>query len=358
MRRLIMHHDEMWQVYAPNGEAIAGEGWDSALGNPEVTDSDVIVGVAVVFLYRFNDDGDLELLWQKRSREVDRYPGDYDISAGGHINLGETVVVGAMRECKEEIGIEVTEEDLQFAFTKPFNRNRFAWIFMVNWTGKPDEFCFNDKEVSEVKWVAYSEMEKFRKKYAKLPLKNDDLTFENLDDWMESQGIVKNKEKKEPSNYAFIDGNNLYLGAKLQGIELDYRVFRLFLKHELGVDKAFYFIGRDKRNKWLYSQLQKCGFELVFKPAVFYDKNGQRMMKGNVDAELVLHSAAVEFDNYDKAIIVTGDGDFACLIKWLKDNGKLKKIITPTEKYSLLLKKYRNDIIQLGDIYGRNKSIG
>ena len=37
-----MHHDEMWQVYAPNGEAIPGEGWDSALGNPEVTDSDVI----------------------------------------------------------------------------------------------------------------------------------------------------------------------------------------------------------------------------------------------------------------------------------------------------------------------------
>ena len=47
-----MHKDESWQVYAPNGEAIPGEGWDSALGNPEVTNADAIVGVAVVFLYQ------------------------------------------------------------------------------------------------------------------------------------------------------------------------------------------------------------------------------------------------------------------------------------------------------------------
>ena len=55
-----MHHDEMWQVYAPNGEPIVGEGWNSALGNPEKTGSSAIVGVAVVFLYRYNDDGELE----------------------------------------------------------------------------------------------------------------------------------------------------------------------------------------------------------------------------------------------------------------------------------------------------------
>ena len=47
-----MHKDELWQVYAPNGEPIVGEGWDSALDNPEATGSDAIVGVAVVFLYR------------------------------------------------------------------------------------------------------------------------------------------------------------------------------------------------------------------------------------------------------------------------------------------------------------------
>ena len=185
-----MHKDEMWQVYAPNGEAIPGEGWDSARDNPEKTGSDKSVGVAVVFLYRYNDGGELELLWQKRADGIDRYPGYYDISAGGHINLGETVVEGAMRECREEIGAEIDASLLQFAFTKPFNQNRFAWIFMVDWTGRPDEFHFDDKEVSEVKWVLYSETEEFRKKYAKPPLQRDDITFLNLDDWMRMRGMV------------------------------------------------------------------------------------------------------------------------------------------------------------------------
>ena len=68
-----MHKDEMWQVYAPNGEAVAGEGCDSALDNPEKTGADAIVGVAVVFLFRKSSEGVLELLWQRRSDKIDRY---------------------------------------------------------------------------------------------------------------------------------------------------------------------------------------------------------------------------------------------------------------------------------------------
>lgn len=184
-----MHKDELWQVYYPNGEPIPEKGWDSALDNPEETDSDAIVGVAVVFLYRIRE-GQLELLWQKRADEIDRYPGYYDISAGGHINLGETVVEGAIREVREEIGVDITANDLQFAFTKPFNQNRFAWIFMVDWTDRLDEFHFDDHEVSEVRWVPYVETEEFRKTKAKPPLRRDDITFTNLDDWLKMREII------------------------------------------------------------------------------------------------------------------------------------------------------------------------
>ncbi len=59
-------------------------------------------------------------------------------------------------------------------------------------------------------------------------------------------------------------------------------------------------------------------------------------MKGNVDAELVLHSAAIEYDNYDKAIVITSDGDFRCLFEYLKEKEKLERIITPTKFYSSL----------------------
>ena len=67
---------------------------------------------------------------------------------------------------------------------RPFNRNRFAWVFSVDFTGREEDFSFNDREVSEVKWVKFSEMEDFRKKFAKAPLKNDTLTFECLREWI------------------------------------------------------------------------------------------------------------------------------------------------------------------------------
>lgn len=152
-------------------------------------------------------------------------------------------------------------------------------------------------------------------------------------------------------NYAFIDGNNLYLGAKQQNINLDYGKLRQYLRNKLKVDKAFLFIGFDPQNNKLYSNLQRCGFVLVFKPVIqFVDNDGNKTMKGNVDAELVLYASAVEYANYDKAVIISSDGDFACLIDFLIEQNKLLKIITPTAKYSKLLKGYSSKIIPLAII--------
>lgn len=183
-----MHKDEIWQVYAPNGEPIVGSGWDAALDNPEKSGSDKIVGVVVVFLYRHSSDSGVELLWQRRAETIDRYPGDYDISAGGHINLGESVVEAAVRETDEEIGAEIVASDLKFVTMRPFNKNRFAWVFAVDFTGRTEDFRFNDKEVSEVRWVPFDGTEEFRVKYAKAPLKKDALTFECLKEWFLQHG--------------------------------------------------------------------------------------------------------------------------------------------------------------------------
>ena len=149
------------------------------------------------------------------------------------------------------------------------------------------------------------------------------------------------------NNYAFIDGNNLYLGAKSQNIELDYRKLRLYLTNKFNVKKAFIFIGYDPDRTYLYSNLVDAGFILVHKPTVIYHENGKRTMKGNVDAELVLHSAAIEYKNYDKAIVVTSDGDFTCLFKFLQEKEKLEKIITPTKFYSSLFQPISQFIVPL-----------
>jgi uncharacterized LabA/DUF88 family protein len=151
-------------------------------------------------------------------------------------------------------------------------------------------------------------------------------------------------------NYAFIDSQNLNLGVRSQDWRIDYGKLRLYLKNKYRVEKAFMFIGLVSNNQKLYTELQSAGFILVFKPTVQYFENGVETVKGNVDAELVLHAAALEYPNYDKAIIVSGDGDFACLIEFLIDNNKLLHVLTPNRKYSKLLIPYVNYIVRVDQL--------
>ncbi len=149
--------------------------------------------------------------------------------------------------------------------------------------------------------------------------------------------------------YAFIDSQNLNLGTSKDitkngkiiyiGWPLDFKKFRKYLADKFRVDKAFLFIGYIKQNESLYKKLRSDGYVLVFKPTV---KDHVGKPKGNVDAELVLHAAAVEFAKYDKAVIVSGDGDFYCLHEYLEKNNKLLRIIIPNSKSeSSLLKPFQ-----------------
>ena len=75
-----------------------------------------------------------------------------------------------------------------------------------------------------------------------------------------------------------------------------------------------------------------------------------KTVKGNCDAELVLQ-AMIEYPNYHKAVIVTGDGDFYCLIDHLKKHDKLEKLIIPNrDKFSSLLRKFGTDINFMNDL--------
>ena len=142
--------------------------------------------------------------------------------------------------------------------------------------------------------------------------------------------------EKESKNYAFIDSQNLHLGIRSLGWELDYKKFRIYLKEKYRVSIAYLFIGYIPANQDLYSSLQEDGYILVFKPTL-PNKDGE--VKGNVDADLVLQ-AMIDYKKYDKAVIVTSDGDFYSLVKYLYKNNKLKYIISPYRKTcSILLKK-------------------
>ena len=147
--------------------------------------------------------------------------------------------------------------------------------------------------------------------------------------------------KKKQSVFAFIDSNNLHLGVLSQGWKLDWRKFRQYLRNKYNVNKAYLFIGQVAGNEALYAFLQESGYILIFKPTLERQQRDKVKIKGNVDAELVLHSM-IQYKNYDKAVIVTGDGDFHCLVEYLEEKGKLLKILAPTNHYSSLLRKFNN----------------
>lgn len=152
------------------------------------------------------------------------------------------------------------------------------------------------------------------------------------------------------NNYAFIDSQNLNLGVKSQGWNLDFRKFRLYLKNKYDVEKAYLFIGQMSGNEPLYESLKSMGYQLIFKPTTEYKVDGKITTKGNVDAELVLYAAAKVYDQYDNAIIVSGDGDFYCLVEYLKENHKLLHVMVPNDKFSKLLRRFTKDIVRINQL--------
>ncbi|HSW80248.1 MAG TPA: NYN domain-containing protein [Candidatus Saccharimonadales bacterium] len=177
--------------------------------------------------------------------------------------------------------------------------------------------------------------------------------------------------ERKPRVYAFIDSQNLNVGTQKSGWKMDWRKFRQFLADEYGVNKAYMFIGYMPENEDLYEQMHQAGYAVVLKPTFDLTRpqpemlevmgeepgqnNGQQKpneheekkpVKGNIDAELVLW-AMKEMSNYEKAIIVSGDGDFYCLIEYLDQKGRLLHLLAPSQYYSNLYNKYEKYVVRL-----------
>jgi uncharacterized LabA/DUF88 family protein len=159
------------------------------------------------------------------------------------------------------------------------------------------------------------------------------------------------------NNFAYIDSQNVYRGIKSLGWEMDWFRFRTYLKEKYKVTTAYMFLGYIPTNDSLYELLQKAGFILKFKP-VIPDEIGKP--KGNVDADLVLQ-VMIDKDTYDKAVIVTSDGDFYCLVRHLYTADKLKLVMSPYVKTcsTLLKKEAKEKIIYMDNLQrkvGRKKN--
>lgn len=151
--------------------------------------------------------------------------------------------------------------------------------------------------------------------------------------------------KNKLNNFAYIDGANLYRGVESLGWKLDYRRFRVWLLEKYGVTRAYIFLGLVPKHKDLYTSLQEDGFTLIFKETTY---DNDKKAKGNCDANLVLKAAIDYFEkNFDNAILVSSDGDYACLIKFFKEKRVFRSLVSPSNKCSFLLRKLNVPLVYL-----------
>jgi len=157
---------------------------------------------------------------------------------------------------------------------------------------------------------------------------------------------------QQKGNYAFIDGINLHLTYEYLDWKIDYRKLLIYLRGRHNVTTAYYFSGFVEQNNNIYKDLEACGYTLKFRdvsefttdPVICPNCQGvvepaQIKTKCDCDADLVLQ-AMDDASSYDKAILISSDGDFDNLVRKLLHTGKMKLILAPCkEGCSKLLKR-------------------
>lgn len=147
-----MHDDELWQVYNDNGTPIEGKGASKEEFN---TNTDLIMGNAHVWFWK-SDGTTTEIMLQKRSLNKPNRPGWYHISAGGHINVGETPIDAAVREVEEEMGLAIDPTKLHYVHSVriiPRNPRDIVNVFLYRLNGD-EEITHLDGEVDSYEWCS------------------------------------------------------------------------------------------------------------------------------------------------------------------------------------------------------------
>jgi isopentenyldiphosphate isomerase len=148
--------EETWQLYDTHGQPLEGKG----AGKAEIRTQALLHGASHVWMWRKHA-GAIEVLLQKRAADKPTWPDCYDISAAGHIDLGETPIAAAIRETKEEIGLDISPADLyyigtQYAYMVAPNgliEHEYQFLYALQLHEQAD-FVLQQSEVAATEWKA------------------------------------------------------------------------------------------------------------------------------------------------------------------------------------------------------------
>ena len=147
--------------------------------------------------------------------------------------------------------------------------------------------------------------------------------------------------EKTVRNQAFIDGQNLHMNTKSNGWQVDLARLRVYLAEKYQVERAYYFIGAaDEKHQELYKTIQEAGFILMFRKHSL-EMTGHK--KGNVDTDVVFEvmRKLVDREDFDKVILISGDGDYFKMVDYLIRENRFGKLLAPSYRsMSSLYKQY------------------
>jgi uncharacterized LabA/DUF88 family protein len=180
-------------------------------------------------------------------------------------------------------------------------------------------------------------------------------------------------DKRGKSIYAFVDAANLFYGGERSlHFRIDYEKLIKYLRKKFGVTKVFYYAGVDvdqyKEEKkeidlsklvkyyegellnkdrteeekvllethlkraMFYRDLDRFGYELRIKPTkVFTSMEGTVTTKANCDVDLTFDMMRF-MSQYNEAVVMSGDGDFAPILEYLKNKKKKLWVLARAER--------------------------
>ena len=189
--------------------------------------------------------------------------------------------------------------------------------------------------------------------------------------------------------HVYIDASNLFYGGKKSlGWSIDYGKLFDYLKKKYNVSQVFYFggveihrfpfdylkssnvpiqeleqylvdliktkgdslteaelklIDRHLKRVRFYIKIETFGYSLVLKPVkTFYDSEGLPLRKANCDVDMAFYLMR-DYNLFNRALILSGDGDFLPVLKHLRESGKEILILARAPRTAKEIKKFAGD---------------
>ena len=154
------------------------------------------------------------------------------------------------------------------------------------------------------------------------------------------------KKELKSKNIAFVDAQNLHLWTTSEKWKIDFSKFKIYLEKKYQVEDAYFFLWfLDENQQEMYRKIQKAWFIIEFREHSSHLKGKK---KWNVDVDIVFEvmGRLVEEKDFDKVVLVSWDGDYFKLVKYLIWKNLLKKVLFPNNKYSSLYKQIKTEYRQ------------